>query len=71
MTGLTPAEQAKLPVDVLEKARARIQAKIQEGLSALDRGDVVDGKEFFSRWRARISTAAQSFRKPYRGKRKA
>ena len=58
--GLTPEEQAKLPPGVLEKARSRIQAKIQEGLEALDRGDVVDGEEFFARWKSSLEAAAAS-----------
>lgn len=54
--GLTPDEQAKVPPDLLDKARSSLQTKIQEGLDALDRGDVVDGEEFFARWRARLET---------------
>ena len=34
--------------------------KIQEGLDALDRGDVIDGEEFFARWRARLDAATDS-----------
>lgn len=52
--GLTPEEQAQVPADLLDKARSQLQAKIQEGLDALDRGDVVDGDEFFARWRERL-----------------
>lgn len=58
--GLTAEEQAKLPADVLDKARSRLQAKIQEGLDALDRGDVVDGDEYFARWKTRLQAAADS-----------
>lgn len=56
--GLTPAEQEKLPADVLNKAHSRLQAKIQEGLDALERGDVVDGEEFFAGWKARLKAAS-------------
>lgn len=56
--GLTPDEHAKLPPDVLDQARSKLQAKIQEGLDALDRGDVVDGEEFLARWKTRIEAAA-------------
>jgi antitoxin ParD1/3/4 len=58
--GLTPEEQAKLPADVLEKARSRLQAKIQEGLEAIERGDVVDGEEFLAGWKARLEAAPSS-----------
>ncbi len=52
--GLTTEEQAKLPADVFEKVHSRLQAMIQEGLDALERGDVVEGDEFFARWRSRL-----------------
>lgn len=52
--GLTPEEQARVPGDMLDEVRSRISAKIQEGLDALEQGDVVDGDEFFARWRARL-----------------
>jgi len=68
--GLTTNEQTKLPTDLLEKARSQIQAKIQEGLDALDRGDAVDGEEFFARWKARLNKAAIT-RASSRVKRKA
>lgn len=57
---LTPEEQAKLPADVLANFRSGIQLKIQEGLDALDRGDVVDGDAFFARWRQRLDDAAKN-----------
>jgi len=56
--GLTPQEQATLPAELLEEARARIQVKIQEGLDALDRGEGIDGEEFFARWKAHLDAAA-------------
>ena len=55
--GLTPDERAKLPADLLEQARLRIGAKIQEGLDALNRGAVADGDEFFARWKSRLDPA--------------
>jgi len=69
--GLTPEEQAKLPPGVLAQARSRIQAKIQEGLDALDRGDAVDGEEFFARWKARLEAAPASEEKQSGVKRRA
>ncbi|MBN1347719.1 MAG: type II toxin-antitoxin system ParD family antitoxin [Phycisphaerae bacterium] len=56
--GLTPEEQAKLPAELLDKARSELREKIQEGLDALDRGDGVDGEAFFSQWKARLVEAA-------------
>jgi putative addiction module CopG family antidote len=56
--GLTPEEQAQLPQDLLAKVRSGIDAEIQKGLAALDRGDVLDGGEFFAHWRARLTAAA-------------
>lgn len=53
--GLTADEEAVLPGDVLDKARAQLQEKTQEGLDALDRGEGVDGAAFFERWRARLA----------------
>lgn len=54
--GLTPEEQARIPAKVLDEARSHIQAKVQEGLDALARGEAVDGEEFFAGWKARIAT---------------
>jgi putative addiction module CopG family antidote len=56
---LTPEEQAKLPAGLLEEARSRIEAKIREGLDALDRGDAVDGDEFFARWKDHLDKGAR------------
>jgi len=55
--GLAADEQAKLPAGLLEKARSQIEAKIQEGLNALDAGNAVDGEELFARWKARLDKA--------------
>lgn len=60
--GLTPEEKARIPADALANFRSGIQAKIQEGLDALDRGDVVDGEAFFARWRRHLETAARDGR---------
>ena len=54
----TPDRQAGMKNN--GKARSRLQAKIQEGLDALDRGDVVDGEEFFTRWKTRLEAVAGS-----------
>ncbi len=56
--GLAPEEEALLPPEMLNKARADIRAKIQEGLDALNRGDYVDGEEFMAKWKARLDAAA-------------
>ncbi|MBI4581187.1 MAG: type II toxin-antitoxin system ParD family antitoxin [Planctomycetes bacterium] len=56
--GLTPDEQSKLSPDLLKEARSRIEAKIQEGLDALDGGQAVDGNGFFARLKARLDKAA-------------
>lgn len=69
--GLTSDERAKLPANALRQARSEIQAKIQEGLDALDRGDTVDGEKFFARWRRRISAASGSIGKASRVRRRA
>jgi len=68
--GLSPDEQAKLPADLLKEARSRLQGKIQEGLDALERGDVVDGDDFFARWKTRLG-AADTADPPLRVKRRA
>ncbi len=69
--GLTRDEQARLPAGLLEKARAQMEAKIQEGLDALDRGDRIDGEAFFAKWRARLDKATGSTRKKSPVKRRA
>lgn len=56
--GLTADEQKRLPADVLAEARSRIESKIQEGLAALERGNVVDGPAFLARWKARVELTA-------------
>lgn len=58
--GLTPEAHANIPVALLDEARSQIQAKIREGLDALDGGDVIDGDAFFSRWQARLDDAKKS-----------
>lgn len=60
--GLTPEEQARIPADVMTNFRNAMQAKIQDGLDALDRDDVVDGETFLARWRQRLETATRSNR---------
>ena len=58
--GLTPQEQAELPAELLDKARSQMQAKIQEGLDALDSGELVEGEEFFARWKERLMDAVHA-----------
>jgi putative addiction module CopG family antidote len=67
--GLTPDEEACLPVDVLNRAREVIRAKVREGLDEIRRGELIDGEEFFARWKGRLEEAAAT-RKP-RVKRRA
>ncbi|MFH1109033.1 MAG: type II toxin-antitoxin system ParD family antitoxin [Planctomycetota bacterium] len=61
--GLTADERATVPAGLLEQARSQIGAKIQEGLEALKRGAVVDGDEFFARWKARHVATGTGTRK--------
>jgi len=56
--GLTRDETAKLPTGLLDEARSRIRAKIEEGLSALKHGAFVDGDEFFAEWDGRLARLA-------------
>lgn len=57
--GLTPKEQTKIPPNLLESFRKEIQAKVKEGIDAIDRGDAVDGEEFFAKWRERLKAASR------------
>lgn len=57
--GLTQVEEGRLPAELLDEARSRIRAKIQEGLDALEQGSTVDGDAFFSRWKERLDVASQ------------
>ena len=68
--GLAPAEAALLPAGLLRKARSRIRAEIQTGLDALERGETVDGEEFFARWRSRLKRATRPGRRPSPAKRR-
>ncbi|MDX2198760.1 MAG: type II toxin-antitoxin system ParD family antitoxin [Phycisphaerae bacterium] len=56
--GLTAEEEASIPPDVLNRARDTIRAKVREGLEEARRGELVDGEEFFARWKARLEGAA-------------
>ncbi len=58
--GLTASEAARISPELVARARDRIRAKIQEGLDALDRGDVIDGDEFFARLESRLGVPTQS-----------
>ncbi len=45
--GLSPEEEAKLPADVLKRARQLVRAKVRAGLDAARRGELLDGEEVF------------------------
>ncbi len=60
--GLTAEEEAKLPPELIEKARAKVQKLIQQGLDDVAAGRVIDGPEAMKRLKARIGS---------RGKRKS
>lgn len=60
--GLTAEEEAQLPTGILDKARARLSAKIREGLDSMKEGDGIDGDEFFAKWRSRFDAARRSGR---------
>jgi antitoxin ParD1/3/4 len=40
-------EQARIPADLLERAKAHVRAKVQQGLEAARRGDLIDGEQVF------------------------
>jgi len=61
--GLTAEEEASIPPDVLSRARETIKAKIREGLDEARRGNLIDGEEFFARWKTRLEDAASKPRK--------
>ena len=69
--GLTSDEERKLPSGLLAKARSQIQAKIQQGLDELDRGEFVDGPEFMAQWKRRLTAMRAKQKSPRRVKRKA
>ncbi|RJP38749.1 MAG: type II toxin-antitoxin system ParD family antitoxin [Phycisphaerales bacterium] len=60
LEGVEGEEQGDLPDKLRDELRSGLQAKIVEGLDALERGDVVDGDAFFTDWRTRIESAAAS-----------
>lgn len=64
LEGLTPEEEASVPKELLARARDIIRSKIQEGLDAADRGDFIDGEEFFARWEARLNELAKARAEP-------
>ena len=63
LEGLTSEEEARLPKALLEKAKNHFRAKIQEGLDELDRGEKVNGPEFFAQWNTKLSKLAGSSEK--------
>jgi antitoxin ParD1/3/4 len=60
LEGLTAEEEATIPPDLLNRARDTIRAKIREGLEEARRGELVDGEEFFSRWKTRLENASSA-----------
>jgi antitoxin ParD1/3/4 len=69
--GLTPEEESSIPVEILNRARETIRAKVREGLDEARRGKFVDGEEFFARWKSRLEAAALSESDDSRVKRRA
>lgn len=69
--GLTPDEEATIPADILNQARESIRAKIRAGLAEARRGKLIDGEEFFARWKTRLESAIASTEKKSRVKRRA
>lgn len=53
--GLSHDEQAQLPPGLIAAARRQLEAKVRDGLDALERGEWVDGDEFLARWKARLA----------------
>jgi antitoxin ParD1/3/4 len=51
--GLSPQESAQLPPGLTERARSVIRAKVQEGLDAARRGELLDGDEVVRELRER------------------
>jgi antitoxin ParD1/3/4 len=68
---LTKEEEAKLPRGALDRMAEMLNAKIQEGLDELDRGEGIDGAEFFEKWRARIDSEKAARENGPAGKRRA
>ncbi len=56
--GLKPDNRARFQPDLMPIARRRLQARIQEGLDALDRERPAKPDEFSARWQARVDAAA-------------
>lgn len=71
LEGLTAEEESRIPPKVLNKAQAWLRAQVQEGLDSLERGEKIDGEEYFAQWRSRLKRAADSKREPSRVKRGA
>ncbi len=47
LEGLTPEEEARVPAEVLDRARENLRAKIRVGLEQARRGELIDGEEVF------------------------
>src|ERR1041384_1640257 len=52
--GLTPAEEARLPADLLNRARKPTREKVREGLEEPRRGQFIDGPQFLANWKKRL-----------------
>jgi antitoxin ParD1/3/4 len=63
LKGLAPDEQAAISSADRNTARRFMEEKIEEGLAALDRGQVVDAESFFAR-RSESSATPNAVHKP-------
>jgi len=57
---LTPEERSSLAPGLLDRACETIRAKVREGLEQADRGEFIDGEEFFARWKSWLESADPS-----------
>jgi antitoxin ParD1/3/4 len=69
--GLTAEEQAGIPIEVLDRARETVRARVRQGLDEARRGELVDGDQVFARWKARLEGLAASAQPKSRVKRRA
>lgn len=47
LEGLSPHEEARLPAELIEKAKRHLDAMLQVGLDQLERGEGIDGETVF------------------------
>lgn len=52
--GLSPDEEALLTAGVVQSARAALDRKLRDAAEALDRGEGIDGGDFFDQWERAI-----------------